>query len=207
MYNYLDKGQTMAKKNITADKILDAAQEEFLAKGFSGTSINDIANKADINKSLIYHHFHNKEDLWRAVKARLLSAHVEQNQPDPDALQGSFKECLSTFIKMRFDFYDHNPNIARLIAWQRLENEREDLEGIKDLRVNSILSQLKEFQQRGQIRQDMSPEMIEYLIMNMTNLPFMDRDKMFEGKDGKKNKQLYVDWLIDTLHDSLATSS
>jgi AcrR family transcriptional regulator len=197
----------MAKKHITSDNILNAAQDEFLAKGYIGASINDIATKANINKSLIYHHFENKEDLWKAVKARLLNAYMEQNQIKPELSSGSFKEFLSDFIKLRFRFYDQNPAIARLISWQRLENDREELEGIKDANLSSILPQIQEFQRQGQIRQDMHPEMIEYLIMNMTTLPFMAKDKIFEENDGKKNKQKYIQWIIDTLHDRLIISS
>ena len=132
---------------------------------------------------------------------------MEQHQIKPELSSGTFKEFLADFITLRFSFYDQNPAIARLVSWQRLENDRDELEGIQNSKMSSILSQIKEFQQRGQIRKEMTPEMIEYLIMNMTTLPFMAKDKIFEENDGKKNKQKYIHWIIDTLHDRLLISS
>lgn len=192
----------MAKKNVTSDKILNAAQEEFLEKGFSGTSINDIGKKAGIHKSLIYHHFKNKEDLWKAVKSKLLTTHNEQTRLDDEFFRGTFEEFLTEYVKYRFDFYDKNHAIARLIAWQRLENERENLEGLHDSNWNSLVPQIIEFQRHGRIRGDLDPEMIEYIIMNVTTLPFLAKSTIFEGKQGKLNKQKYMNLVIESLRQT-----
>jgi AcrR family transcriptional regulator len=43
--------------------ILDAAMQEFAARGFHGASIDEIARAAGISKALIYEHFPSKEEL------------------------------------------------------------------------------------------------------------------------------------------------
>jgi AcrR family transcriptional regulator len=54
--------------DTTRKKILDAARKLFVKNGFAGTSISDIAGLAKINQSLIYHHFRDKQELWKGLK-------------------------------------------------------------------------------------------------------------------------------------------
>lgn len=190
----------MAKQkseHATAEKILQAAQDVFMAKGFEGTSINDIANKAEINKSLIYHHFSNKADLWRAVKQHLLEKHVGQKIFQVDFPMDSFKNFLESFVTLRYKFYDDNPEIVRLISWQRLERTQEDISGIPDSKFNSIIPQLKEFQQRGEVRADLDPAMVNYLIMRTASMAFMERPEFF---DDPNTKEKFLELVIESLY-------
>ena len=50
-------------KKEKKDQIVEAAIREFSRKGFSRTTINDIANAAGIGKGTIYEYFSNKEDI------------------------------------------------------------------------------------------------------------------------------------------------
>ena len=49
----------MPKKDSykTKEKILKVSQELFAKNGFNGTSVNQIAKAANVNKALIYYHF------------------------------------------------------------------------------------------------------------------------------------------------------
>ena len=51
----------------TRKKILDAAIEMFAASGFSGTTVEDIAVTADVNKQRIYAYFSSKQGLFEAA--------------------------------------------------------------------------------------------------------------------------------------------
>lgn len=56
----------MADKETTKDKILMCANELFARNGLHGTSVRDIANKAEVNLAAINYHFKNKQNLyWR----------------------------------------------------------------------------------------------------------------------------------------------
>ncbi len=58
-------------------EILDAASQEFVTKGFAGTSMAAIAQRARASKETLYAWFENKEKLFRAVfEARLDSLGV-----------------------------------------------------------------------------------------------------------------------------------
>ncbi|WP_249872019.1 forespore capture DNA-binding protein RefZ [Oceanobacillus saliphilus] len=51
------------KKNPTKQKVIDAASSLFFQKGFHGTSVRDIAERASVNVSLISYYFKGKQGL------------------------------------------------------------------------------------------------------------------------------------------------
>lgn len=110
----------------TRDKILEIALELFSKKGFSGTSIGDIAQHAHVQKSLIYYYFVNKNALWHGVKEFLFqSVSGDESLKDYE----DFEEFLRDIIKKRMDFYESDPRIERMLKWQMLEDSQEDLQG------------------------------------------------------------------------------
>ncbi|MSP53610.1 MAG: TetR/AcrR family transcriptional regulator [Gammaproteobacteria bacterium] len=65
----------MTKRKIedtSLEKILKAARQLFVAHGFDGTSMGEIAKAAEVNKSLLYHYFATKEELWKRCKENIL---------------------------------------------------------------------------------------------------------------------------------------
>jgi AcrR family transcriptional regulator len=51
----------------TRQAILDAARLEFASRGYAATSIADIADRTMVTHGALYHHFTNKDALFRAV--------------------------------------------------------------------------------------------------------------------------------------------
>jgi AcrR family transcriptional regulator len=49
------------------DRILDAAKKCFLAQGFNGSNLRDIAKGAQVSMGGIYHHFGSKEEIYQAL--------------------------------------------------------------------------------------------------------------------------------------------
>src|SRR6202167_344121 len=55
----------------TRERILDVALELFLAQGYDGTSLREIAEQLGVTKAALYYHFESKEDILRALHLRL----------------------------------------------------------------------------------------------------------------------------------------
>jgi TetR/AcrR family transcriptional repressor of nem operon len=53
--------------SLTRNKLLDAAQELMLAKGYVATSVDDVCQAAGLTKGSFFHYFPSKEDLGIAV--------------------------------------------------------------------------------------------------------------------------------------------
>ncbi len=62
----------------TRDRILDEAEALFAHKGFAGTSVRDIANRAGLTPASLYNHFSNKDALYRAVLERGVQPLIER---------------------------------------------------------------------------------------------------------------------------------
>lgn len=65
--------QTLSKGEQTRERILDIAQSAVLAKGFAGTSLDEIICEAEITKSGFFYHFRDKNDLAKALLERYLA--------------------------------------------------------------------------------------------------------------------------------------
>ena len=59
-------------KDARRRQILDAALKVFAEKGLAATMMSDIAAASDISYGLIYHYFHDKEELFITLVERAL---------------------------------------------------------------------------------------------------------------------------------------
>ena len=97
----------------TAERILDAAEDLFAARGYSATSLGDVADRVGIRSPSLYNHFRNKEALYAAVLERLLVAFT-----GPLAELGSgpvSRERLFYWLEAIVRQHHANPNLARLL--------------------------------------------------------------------------------------------
>jgi TetR/AcrR family transcriptional regulator len=77
---------------VSPDRILAAAAPEFAARGYAGARVDRIARAARVNKAMIYYHFRNKQELYRALLRQTFSRAAERLQaiqasPDPPPVQ------------------------------------------------------------------------------------------------------------------------
>ncbi|MGZ8868331.1 MAG: TetR/AcrR family transcriptional regulator [Thermoanaerobaculia bacterium] len=75
--------------------ILDAALKLFSHRGYGATSVNDIAEEAGLSKGNLYHHFPDKETIFRELLDRYFLAMSQPDFPFNKALAtGTFPENL-----------------------------------------------------------------------------------------------------------------
>lgn len=102
-----------AQAQSTSERILDAAEDLFAEKGYSATSLGDVADRVGIRSPSLYNHFKNKEALYAAVLERLLavfSAPLAELDSGPVTQERVFT-WLETIVRQ----HHANPNLARLL--------------------------------------------------------------------------------------------
>jgi len=67
------KGARAARRDERRAAILAAALEEFAARGFAATRLDDVARRAGVAKGTIYLHFRDKESLFQELVRSMLS--------------------------------------------------------------------------------------------------------------------------------------
>jgi len=67
----------------TKEKLLDAAQELMLAKGFAATTVEEICGKARLTKGSFFHYFESKEELGKTALNRFVAAMAQRFQEAP----------------------------------------------------------------------------------------------------------------------------
>src|SRR6266576_4439170 len=77
------------------EQILGAALKLFSHRGYGATSVRDIAEEAELSKGNVYHHFPDKEAIFRALLDQYFQAMSDPEHPFIHALShGTFPENL-----------------------------------------------------------------------------------------------------------------
>jgi AcrR family transcriptional regulator len=101
--------------------LLAAALQVFAIHGYHGASIEEIAQRAEITKPVIYHHFASKQELHGAVfehyATQLLEVAGSYGQ------SGSLRERFHDLVRGMFSFAHENPHV-----WQLLLGDSHDPE-------------------------------------------------------------------------------
>ena len=93
------------RAEITRASILKAALHEFGHFGLTGARVDKIARRAGVNKQVLYYHFGNKEDLYRATLASVydhpfpgkLVADDRDRRPPIEEMQELISEIFKHF--------------------------------------------------------------------------------------------------------------
>lgn len=171
----------MTTKSLeTQKKILSAARQIFLKKGFSGTSMSQIAKEANVAKALLFHYFKTKEDLWKNVKDEVIGQNIIEslNCVPTD----SFEDFIEFIINARFTLYGENQDLVHMMNWQRLE-VHEEIAGTTSLPADVWKKELEQFQSRGEINQEMDTTLLQNLIFSLSSLPFLEKWEWTENKE------------------------
>ncbi len=126
----MSKKRFAEMRSRSEEKILDAALELFATKGYTSTSISQIAQKAGISKGLIYNYFDSKKDLLRAiVKAaikegnELIKHALDEHSSPTEELEHIVLDSVA-HVKANFQYW-------KLLA--ALSHQSEAMDSIRDL--------------------------------------------------------------------------
>jgi len=109
-----------ARSKATKDRIVSEAEKIFSEKGFSGTSIRDIAEAACISTSVLYHYFRDKQEIYTHILET--NFHELESAVTGTMLQGEYKgDMLRTFIAAHMKALYEHPVITRIVAWETAE--------------------------------------------------------------------------------------
>ena len=108
------KAKEIKHPRTPEERILNAATEEFAAKGFFGARTQAVANAAGVNKAMLHYYFQSKENLYsEVIKAAFgkILREVSQAWLNPGDLENRLEVVIDSYI----DNYRNNPGFLKIV--------------------------------------------------------------------------------------------
>ncbi|WP_205512700.1 TetR/AcrR family transcriptional regulator [Longitalea arenae] len=160
----------------TEERILAAAKQVFMEKGLDGARMQDIADKAGINKALLHYYFRSKDKLFE----RIFIEEAQKFMPKVTTIMLSempLFEKIEKFMGEYIDTLAQNPLLANFILNEINRNPKDMMKKIWGNHrppVDKVEEHLAKLIKKGEIK----PIKAYELLINMVSLcifPFMAR--------------------------------
>jgi AcrR family transcriptional regulator len=173
----------------TRDRLIQVAKTLFAEKGFDGSTVKDIADKAKVNISLISYHFQGKEGLYRTCleqfgKARLAATEKLLQKP---ASYEEFRVRLEMFVEEIFSANLEEPELSRIVTRECDLQSAVAIDIFRNtfLRCHeTLVNFLKAAQDHGILRKELHPEMTAGVLMGGI-IHLVQKDKINETFFGR----------------------
>jgi TetR/AcrR family transcriptional regulator len=195
------------EQSSTEVKIFDAAREVFQTKGLEGARMQEIADKAGINKSMLHYYYRTKDKLFEKVYQLSILKLLPQiatllNEDMP------LEPKLRNFASKYLEIVRANPDIPLFIVHELNKNPgRLQKFMLNELakKIQPFLSQLREESKKGNTT-DLPPE---HLLVNMISLmifPFIGKPVIKVVLDmDEKAFNAFIDQRLEFLPDYLVS--
>ena len=159
----------------TEQIVRDAARKVFTRKGFDGARMQDIADEAGINKSLLHYYFRSKDKLFETIFKDALGTLLP---PVVSILVSDLPlfEKINHFTDQYIDILSINPDIAGFVLHELKMNPQRLLGTLTQsgIDLSIIGNQLQQEAKAGNIRSVRTEHFIANLI-SMCVFPFIAR--------------------------------
>lgn len=166
------KKQARQPANETRDRILEVSEDAFAYYGFSGASLQDIADRVGIKKASLFYYFKGKEELYAEVIQRVFKALegiLFGNINDPSV---GYDKKIENLVGSTFDLLASHPNYARMLYRELLDNEDRVAE-VSGMLFGPLLQAATDFIQKGideGALDDLDP--MHYILSNLGSITF-----------------------------------
>ena len=129
-----------------------AARDEFARRGFAGARVEQIAQRAGVNKQLLFYYYHSKRGLFQAVLTES-ATELEGALAGLALPAGGPLERLRLTLQAQFEFLARHPEIVALLG----QGTRSGAAFAPA--INRLVVLLAEGQGLGQVRDDLDPHL------------------------------------------------
>jgi AcrR family transcriptional regulator len=181
-------GRIAGKRNPerTQERILEAAFAEFAAQGFAGARVDNIAQRAAINKRMLYHYFGDKEALFREVLRRKM----HQRQPWFNATPDDPRDSMPYWLELACK----DVNWIRLMEWEALQfGEGRLIDQKRRAKASSeAVRRISRRQDLGHLSRELDPKRILLAMVALTWFPiaFPQLTKLITGQAASNRRFL-----------------
>lgn len=183
--------------NNTVEKILESAEEIFHEKGYDGARMQEIADKANINKGLLHYYFKTKDSLFDAIFSLALKRMVA-NIHSILSMEVPLEEKMDMIIDGYMNILSRNSALPRFVVTELNKDADKFIakhlnSGVKNVFVSFEESVQKEIK-AGKIRKIDSRQLFINMV-SMIMFPYVGRPmiQILLGADNKSFQTLLND--------------
>ncbi|QQE12563.1 TetR family transcriptional regulator [Planctomycetota bacterium] len=187
-----------AKKTVkrdsaaTQERLIEAAVVVFAEHGLQGATVDQICEKAQVNKRMVYHYFGDKDALYREALMRVYDAFYAIEVDLSDMLL-PVDELLQMLVTRYYDFLSKNPEFVRLISFENLNHGRVakemSLKGKKAQIMTALQLALDKGKESGEFRAELDVEELLVSIFALCFFYFSNQHTMSEILGSKTNSR------------------
>ena len=197
------------------EHIINKAIELFAEKGFEGTSIRDLAAKAEVNVAMVNYYFGSKEKLFEAMvelKAAYLKGVIEEVSKDNSLTEiQKLDRIVESYVNKMFS----NRLFHRIIHQELMVHQRENIQDsiINIVSPNSlaIRNLIESGIRKGTFRKVDAPLVIASIFGTFNHVllskkmcnKLLDKNPEYVPYEDPKFKKRLIDYLLDLLHTYL----
>ncbi|MBW2421419.1 MAG: TetR/AcrR family transcriptional regulator, partial [Deltaproteobacteria bacterium] len=164
------EGRREKRKRELRAHIYEVAQGLFLTQGFERTTVEQIAEAADVVPATFFNHFRNKNALLREMTSQVVDR-LQEMLEERFAAAGSTQERLTGFIDYAIDEIVQSRGVARVVLLELVRAESRPGDPPPYLaRVHEPFARLfREGQERGEVRGDEEASFLAEMVVGMLN--------------------------------------
>ncbi len=169
------EGRRERKKRELRVRIYETARELFLEHGFAMTTVEQIAEAADVAPATFFNHFQGKAAVLQEMTSEV-SDYVEAIVHAQLEHSNSPFDCIRGFSKQVVEEVEHARGLARDVLFELMRATSRPGDAVPYLaRLQQPLSRLlQEAQQRGEVRTDLSHDFLAEIVLGILNTPVMN---------------------------------
>ena len=180
--------------------VLDSALELFAQHGFADTSLRDISDKSGVSHSLMLHHFGSKEELYSAVKRRVVEGYARRFPSAAKAINRPIN--LRAELKRILTYLGENKLALRLCARTRVDGDFQVWPGEPDV-LNLMGQRLEVAQRQGLLRNDLDARQLSIMILGVAYF-WLDNRNYFNQRFGEQiDDDSYLNSAVKMMEEGL----
>lgn len=153
----------------TEEQILEAAKSVFLEKGMDGARMQEIADRAGINKALLHYYFRSKDKLFITIFRNLISNLFEQINLHLQNNDDVFM-FVEKFVTSYITLLEHNVYLPNFIMNEMHRNHENIVQIFESEKIIQNVPKLEKMIQKSVEAGEIVPITAENLIVDMIGL-------------------------------------
>lgn len=168
----MNQSRKEREREFRRNEIISAAVEIFASKGFTHTTLDEVAEASEFGKGTLYNYFQNKEQLYTAILENIFTAFVS-NLREIDSRTNDYESFTRAMINYMLDFCVSEKSAFILLTHKRMGAIQDEplsanskIKSLLDESHSIQTAKIKEAIKKGEIK-DFDPAKLMILLRGM----------------------------------------